>query len=109
MPFPHIQDPNDEDIVQLLPINKSVCSGQTLKPSAQLKDTDNVANVLSQQKYPKMATKVVETDKHKNKKQKTIVEPALVTEPNARIIVKHTEAVMNKGSVSISGNSYLCI
>ena len=34
MPLPHIQDPNDEDDVQLLPINKSVCSGQTLKPSA---------------------------------------------------------------------------
>ena len=109
MPLPHIQDPDDEDNVQLLPNNKSVHLGWTLKPSAWLKDPDNVANVFSQQKHPKIATKVVETDQHKNKKQKNIVEPALITDLNARIIVKPTEAVMNKGSVCISGDSYLCI
>ncbi|KAF8528623.1 hypothetical protein JB92DRAFT_3139691, partial [Gautieria morchelliformis] len=59
--------------------------GRTLKPSAALKDPDNVANVLGQRKHAKVVTKVVETtDQHKNKKQKTIVEPALVIEPNAR-------------------------
>ncbi|KAF8532674.1 hypothetical protein JB92DRAFT_3138242 [Gautieria morchelliformis] len=108
MPLPRIQDPSDEDEVQLLPI-KSARSGRTLKPSATLKDPDIVANVLGQREHAKVVTKVVETtDQHKNKKQKTIVEPALVIDPNARTVAKptdfsSTEMVMNKESGGITG------
>ncbi|KAF8520991.1 hypothetical protein JB92DRAFT_3141381 [Gautieria morchelliformis] len=86
MPLPRIQDPSDEDEVQLLPI-KSARSGRTLKPSAALKEPDNVAN--------------------------TIVEPALVIEPNARTVAKptdfsSTEMVMNKesGGITAPSSSY---
>jgi hypothetical protein len=102
MPLPHVQDTDDEDDVQLLPPIKSVRSGRTLKPSALLTDPDNVANVPGQRKHVK-ATKVVDTDQHKNKKQKTIDEPALVTKPSAKTAAKPTELVMSKEPVSAAG------
>ncbi|KAF8488970.1 hypothetical protein JB92DRAFT_3148159, partial [Gautieria morchelliformis] len=83
MPLPRIQDPSNEDEVQLLPI-KSARSGRTLKPSAALKDPIMWPMFL------------------------TIVEPALVIEPNARTVAKptdfsSTEMVMNKESGGITG------
>jgi hypothetical protein len=73
----------------------------TLKPSTLLKDPDNVANVPSQRKHVKVATKVVDTDQHMNKKQKTIDEPALVTKPNVETAAKPTEVVMSKEPVGL--------
>ncbi|KAF8505136.1 hypothetical protein JB92DRAFT_2833130 [Gautieria morchelliformis] len=90
MPFPCIQEPDDDDEVQPL-LLKSIHLGRMLKPSALLKDPDNVANIPVPEKHTMVVTTVVDYDQHKKKRKKPIAEPSLVSEPNVRPTAKPAE------------------